>query len=118
MEVQRHLGLIGLLLLATYYVPATAVPSSQCQKQCGVVEIHYPFGIGKNCSLEWFFSVKCQVQDGISKPFIGEFELLDISLTRGSVRVLNYIASFCYNPSSGLLEKEGFGFNATNIRPQ
>ncbi|KAK3144241.1 hypothetical protein QOZ80_4AG0310470 [Eleusine coracana subsp. coracana] len=114
MEVLRYLGLIGFLLLAIYYVPATAIPSPQCQKQCGGVEIHYPFGIGKNCSLEWFFSVKCQVQDGISKPFIGEFELLDISLTRSTVRVLNYIASFCYNPSSGLMEKEGFGFNATN----
>ncbi|XP_062226172.1 putative wall-associated receptor kinase-like 16 [Phragmites australis] len=114
MKVVLQLGL-GLLLLATHYVPATSVPSPQCQKQCGDVEIHYPFGIGVNCSLEELFSVKCQVQDGISKPIFGEnFELLNISLANSTVRVLNQIATYCYNDTSGDMDSHYWGIKSKN----
>ncbi|GJN27030.1 hypothetical protein PR202_gb15008 [Eleusine coracana subsp. coracana] len=90
------------------HAPAIAIPSSECQRQCGNVEIHYPFGIGDNCSLERDFAVSCEVEDGISKPFIGDhFELLNISLTESTIRVLNFIASYCYNPSTGNMEPGG-----------
>ena len=45
-----QLVLVCLLLLwAAQDAPAVPVPSPQCQRQCGGVDIHYPFGIGDNC---------------------------------------------------------------------
>lgn len=91
---------LGLGLVHLYYCgSATAAPSSECQRQCGDVQIPYPFGIGKNCSLTGDFDVTCQPdQHGVSsKPFIGDRELLDISLSSSAVRVLNPITAYCYN---------------------
>ncbi|CAD6219715.1 unnamed protein product [Miscanthus lutarioriparius] len=97
MELVVQLGL-GLLLVAGHCIPATAAPSSACQMQCGDVKILYPFGIGKNCSVSGEFDVTCQPdKNGISKPFIGGHELLDISLTNSTIRVLNPITTYCYN---------------------
>ena len=108
MEVRCvQLGLVCLLLLlAAKNAPALAVPIPQCQRQCGSVDIHYPFGIGDNCSLSPGFNISCdKVQDGIPKPFIGDIELLNISLIHGTIRVLSYIVTSCYNSSSGLMEE-------------
>ncbi|TVU15214.1 hypothetical protein EJB05_38722, partial [Eragrostis curvula] len=88
------------VVLAAQHVPATAIPSPQCQTQCGDVEIHYPFGIGVNCSLSGF-NITCKVQDGTTpKPFIGDFELLNISLANSTIRVMGFIATNCYNTTS------------------
>ncbi|TVU15211.1 hypothetical protein EJB05_38719, partial [Eragrostis curvula] len=109
MEVRiLQLGLGLLLLLAAQHAPATAIPGPECQNKCGDVDIPYPFGIGVNCSLTEGFNISCHVQGGISKPFIGDFELLGISLTDSTVRVSNSILSYCYN-SSGQMEFGGFG---------
>jgi len=59
MEVVVMIGL-GLLLVTAYYTAATAIPSSKCQRQCGNVEIPYPFGIDTNCSMPGGFGVTCQ----------------------------------------------------------
>jgi len=99
---------LGLLLLAANYAPAIAIPSPQCQKQCGNVEIPYPFGIGVNCSLSVDFNISCQVQEGISKPFNGDFEVLNISLSDSTMRVLNYIVTYCYNATSNDMEVGGY----------
>ena len=100
MEVIVMLGL-GLLLVAANCTAATAVPSSECQRQCGNIEIPYPFGIGTNCSMAGGFGVTCQPdQNGFSKPFIGGRELLGISLTNSTIRVLNPITTYCYNDST------------------
>ncbi|TVU15209.1 hypothetical protein EJB05_38716, partial [Eragrostis curvula] len=109
MELVRilQLGLGLLLLLAAQHAPATAIPSPECQKKCGDVEIQYPFGIGVNCSLTQDFNVSCRVQDGISKPFMGVAELLNISLTGGTIRVLHRIPSYCYNTSTGVMDLRG-----------
>ncbi|KAK8448029.1 hypothetical protein SEVIR_8G202832v4 [Setaria viridis] len=105
MEVRfLQLGLGFLLLLAAKHDPALAVPSSQCQTQCGGVEIPYPFGIGDNCSLSSSFNVSCQIHDGVYKPFLGFVEVLNISLAQGTIRVLNQISTYCYNNSSGQME--------------
>ncbi|XP_048553079.1 putative wall-associated receptor kinase-like 16 [Triticum urartu] len=112
MQVFLQLGL-GLVLLASQYAPGTAVPSSGCRRQCGTVEIPYPFGIDPGCSLAEGFDLSCKVQDGVQKPFKGAFEVLDISLTEGTTRVLNYILGYCYNTSTGSMEYFGryAGFN-------
>jgi hypothetical protein len=80
------------------------------------VDIHYPFGIGDNCSLSISFNVSClDVQDGVYKPFIsgGTFELLNISLIHGTIRVMNSISTSCYN-SSSLMDDNLFGVNGSS----
>ncbi|XP_020188944.1 wall-associated receptor kinase 5-like [Aegilops tauschii subsp. strangulata] len=106
MQVLLQLGL-SLVLLAPQYTTTAAAPSSQCQRQCGNVDIPYPFGIGVNCSLSKRFTINCTVQDGIHKPFRGDFEVLDISLTHATIRMLNYILGFCYNTSTRSMESVG-----------
>ncbi|KAM0893311.1 hypothetical protein ACQ4PT_025187 [Festuca glaucescens] len=105
MQVLLQLGL-GLILIAAQYAPGTAVPSSQCRRQCGNVEIPYPFGIDQDCSLAGF-DIDCRLQDGVYKPFRGSFEVLNISLTNGTARVLANIMGYCYNNSTKTME--GFG---------
>ncbi|VAH52073.1 unnamed protein product [Triticum turgidum subsp. durum] len=112
MRMFLQLGL-GFVLLAAQYASGIVVPSSQCRRQCGNVEIPYPFGIDPGCSLTQGFQLSCKVQDGIPKPFRGAFEVLDISLTQGTTRVLNYILGYCYNTSTRSMEYFGRygGFN-------
>ncbi|XP_074562313.1 wall-associated receptor kinase 2-like, partial [Curcuma longa] len=112
-----------LLLLA---VALSAVPDDRCQTTCGDVEIPYPFGIGAigtNCSRNWEseeyicnrtetagtgancsmgggFNLTCYtMESGLKKPFYYNVEVLNISLVKGQVRMLNHISSACYNPN-------------------
>ncbi|CAO2043027.1 unnamed protein product [Urochloa humidicola] len=114
MEVRfLQLGIGLLLVLAAQHVPAVAVPDSKCQRQCGGVDIQYPFGIGDNCSLSTGFNVSCQeVYRGVYKPFLGNVELLNISLINGTIRELSPISTYCYN-SSGLMDAEVWSYNAS-----
>ncbi|CAN6195551.1 unnamed protein product [Urochloa humidicola] len=67
MAVVLELGLV-LLLVVPHCPAATALPSLECRRQCGDVEIRYPFGIGMNCSLAADLDVTCQPdQNGFSK---------------------------------------------------
>lgn len=105
MEVLLHLGLGLLLLVARHSASATFVPSSECKSQCGDVAIPYPFGMGMNCSLAGGFDVTCEAdKNGFSKPFIGGHELLNISLTNSTIRVLNPITHYCYNDTTSELD--------------
>ncbi|XP_047061551.1 wall-associated receptor kinase 5-like [Lolium rigidum] len=110
MAMFLQLGL-GLILLAAQYGPGAAVPSSECRRKCGNVDIPYPFGIDlkiPNCSLAEGFDLSCdEVQGGVSRPFRGAFEVLNISLTNSTVRVLNYIVGYCYNTSTKSMEQLG-----------
>ncbi|CAM0878397.1 unnamed protein product [Alopecurus aequalis] len=115
MQAFLQLGL-SLVLLAAQCAPGTAVPSSLCERRCGNVDIPYPFGIEPNCSLSRRFQLSCKVQaDGMFKPFNGAFEVLSISLTEGTTRVLNYIAGLCYNTANQSMEVfgRGFGYNGS-----
>ncbi|CAO2192369.1 unnamed protein product [Urochloa humidicola] len=108
-------GIVGLLLLlAAQDVVAIAVPGPQCQSQCGGIDIHFPFGIGDNCSRSPRFNVSCQeVQAGIYKPFLsGDFELLNMSLIHATIRELIPISTDCYNSLSGRMESHIQGHDA------
>lgn len=111
MKVLLQLGL-GLTLLATQYAPGTAAPGSQCRRKCGDVDIPYPFSIDPGCSLSRDFDIDCKVvQDVINKPFKNTLEVLNISLTNGTVRVLNNIKGYCYNPSTMSMDVLGMDVN-------
>ena len=106
MQALLQLGLC-LILLAAQYGPGSAFPSSHCRRQCGNVEIPYPFGIDPGCSLGDGFHLDCKVHDGKEKRFWTAFEVLDISLKQGTTRVLNFIVGYCYNTSTGSMEYFG-----------
>ncbi|KAF7107069.1 hypothetical protein CFC21_107750 [Triticum aestivum] len=113
MHVLLQLSLLGLILLGTQHASGAAGPSSNCRRRCGDVEIPYPFGIDPNipnCSLAEVFDLSCEVRDGAlkPKPFKAIFEVLDISLTHSTARVLNYIEAFCYNNSTRSMEHLGY----------
>ncbi|XVF71368.1 hypothetical protein PTKIN_Ptkin12aG0031700 [Pterospermum kingtungense] len=63
---------------ATVGVAALAKPN--CQSECGDVTIPYPFGIGDYCYITSDFFVHCNTTYGPPKPFIGNNEVLNISL--------------------------------------
>ncbi|KAJ1271883.1 hypothetical protein BS78_06G159800 [Paspalum vaginatum] len=113
-----QLMLVGLLvLLAAQGAPmaVVAIPSPECQRRCGGVDIPYPFGLDRNCSLPvGGFNVSCQQGlDGAYRPFIGpNLELLNISLVHGTARVLNHISTYCYNSSSRSMHWSTWNFNA------
>ncbi|KAG6467873.1 putative wall-associated receptor kinase-like 16 [Zingiber officinale] len=96
-----------LLLLAV----ASAEPDGRCLTKCGDVEIPYPFGIGHNCSLAEGFSLICNTVGGLKKPFYGNVEVLNISLTMGQVRMLNHISSACYYPNHSFVSPSEWTLN-------
>jgi hypothetical protein len=117
LSVHLAVAVALLLLLAAKRTPAVAVPSPQCQRQCGGVDIVFPFGIGDNCSLSAGFNVSCQevqVQGGVVyRPFLGNVELLNISLIHGTIRELNHISTYCYDSSSSSMELSTWCFDAS-----
>ncbi|KAF0892643.1 hypothetical protein E2562_017623 [Oryza meyeriana var. granulata] len=75
---------------------------AQCpDTKCGGVDIPYPFSIGPGSCAMTGFELDCNN----SRPFLGDFEVLSISLQRAQLRVLNRISSFCYNSASQVMEE-------------
>lgn len=74
----------------------------ECQRTCGGVYIPYPFGLGPaHCSLSPAFNLDCKdTGNGVFKPSYATVEVLNISLQRGQVRVMNYISWYCYNSTA------------------
>ncbi|XP_037445689.1 wall-associated receptor kinase 3-like [Triticum dicoccoides] len=114
MQTLLHLGL-ALALLAAQYAHGTAVPGSECRRRCGGVDIPYPFGIDPGCSFGEDFDINCKVQDGIRKPFKYTLEVLSISLTKSTARVLNNIMGYCYNNSTANMEEFGNSMDTSKI---
>ncbi|KAG6482957.1 wall-associated receptor kinase 5-like [Zingiber officinale] len=98
--------LVVLLLLLVAGVPAASgerpqLPASECPTSCGDVEIPYPFGIGRNCSIGLNYTVNClENADGHDRPFIGGAEIIEIMLAQGKGRVYNTISWNCYDDRS------------------
>uniref|UniRef100_A0A0E0DD41 Wall-associated receptor kinase galacturonan-binding domain-containing protein n=1 Tax=Oryza meridionalis TaxID=40149 RepID=A0A0E0DD41_9ORYZ len=105
-----HRGRTMLCLAAIAFVSEllTGGTKAQCpDTKCGGVDIPYPFSIGPGSCAMAGFELDCID----SRPFLGDFEVLNISLHLSELRVLNKISSFCYNPASKLMEQNRFESN-------
>ncbi|XP_020084294.1 putative wall-associated receptor kinase-like 16 [Ananas comosus] len=104
----------GLLLfqLQALQLTSTSVALPGCLEQCGDVEIPYPFGIGRNCSMKGF-TLNCTFSNGTYKPFLNNIEFLNISLSLGRARVTNTVSTQCYNATNGNVTYDNWHKNLT-----
>ncbi|XP_022734159.1 wall-associated receptor kinase-like 1 [Durio zibethinus] len=96
--------LVILLLLQPWLITeAITLPKSpkmakpNCTDRCGNVNIPYPFGVEDGCFFNESFRVTCnKTIDGGRKPFISSInlELLNVSFSFGTARVLNPVTKF------------------------
>ncbi|CAO2150228.1 unnamed protein product [Urochloa humidicola] len=107
--VSPHLA----LLLAAAAVPSMAQSQvsdarPSCPSTCGDVEIPYPFGISNSCSLPGSddFTIRCDESTGKPKPYVGNIEIVNISLETGEMRVYTAVSYICYN-STDTVESRG-----------
>ncbi|XP_052152954.1 wall-associated receptor kinase 2-like [Oryza glaberrima] len=100
-----HRGRIMLWLAIAFASELlTGGAKAECpDTKCGGVDIPYPFSIfgQDSCAAMSHFKLHCND----SRPFLGAFEVLNISLQLGQLRVLNRISSFCYNTTSQEMEQ-------------
>ncbi|KVI08458.1 Wall-associated receptor kinase galacturonan-binding domain-containing protein [Cynara cardunculus var. scolymus] len=88
------------MILLALTTSSTAVPyyaKRGCNDTCGQVRIPYPFGIGKNCSVNRWYTVDCNS----STPYLSalnDLEVLHINLDNQTVTVNVSMISDCQNP--------------------
>nr|DAD42618.1 TPA_asm: hypothetical protein HUJ06_000848 [Nelumbo nucifera] len=105
------MALAGMLLLQLllWWPPTTAISISSsssvpmvkphCKGKCGNVTVPYPFGLDDDpisCYREGF-KLNCSTTLDPPQLYIGNIEVLEISLLPAQLRVLNYIGYDCYN---------------------
>lgn len=102
---------VGLVIAALQAGVGALVPPGNCTRECGGVEIPYPFGIEDGCQIaearpQAGFKLACRDDQGGrgKRLYYANQEVLDISLQHGQVRWLNNITSYCYNTITGLME--------------
>ncbi|XP_044445910.1 wall-associated receptor kinase 2-like [Triticum aestivum] len=105
-----RLAFIIALLKATS-VGALAPPPRSCTRECGGVEIPYPFGIDvelgcQASDVRQGFKLACRDSGSGRGRRLHYYnnELLDISLDKGQVRWLNNISSYCYDAATGAMK--------------
>ncbi|KAF9613930.1 hypothetical protein IFM89_013177 [Coptis chinensis] len=101
MTIELILFLLSLLEFASADPTIETQTLPDCPSKCGDIDIPYPFGLGKNCSVEEWADIKCNTTFQPPKPFIGDLEVLQFLKTE--VLIKNYIASSCYNQTGGLI---------------
>nr|CAD1824741.1 unnamed protein product [Ananas comosus var. bracteatus] len=79
-----------LFHLLALQLTSASVALPGCLERCGHVEIPYPFGIGRACSMEGF-TLNCTFSNGTYKPFLTNVEFLNISLSSGLARITNTV---------------------------
>ncbi|KAF5198554.1 Wall-associated receptor kinase [Thalictrum thalictroides] len=74
-----------------------------CQSKCGDITIPYPFGVGRNCSIDAWADINCNTTFNPPKAFIGNLEVVQFS--QAEVRIKNFVATTCYNQSGALVQQ-------------
>jgi hypothetical protein len=122
--MQMLLPLIAtLLIVSTCQQPAAASPAAACQRQCGGVDIPYPFGIGRGCYLDTAgdraFEIACHHHGSgdVPKLVVDGFEVLGVDPRRGKMRVRSPVSSWCYDGASRSMGGQStWSFNSTALR--
>ncbi|KAL1353196.1 hypothetical protein HN51_017140 [Arachis hypogaea] len=103
---------LKVMMLIVALVPLGVVAANRdhnqaldgCRRECGGVQIPYPFGIGKskttgeNCSMDEPFELTCEEQDSILKS--GDFQVTSINITKGQVEMMAPVSKSCRDTSS------------------
>ncbi|PIA65002.1 hypothetical protein AQUCO_00100460v1 [Aquilegia coerulea] len=99
------LSWLMLVLLESAATPNHTETLPGCQAKCGNINIPYPFGIGRNCSINFWANIDCNTTFHPPRPFFADniFEVIQIS--ESEVRIKNIVASTCYNQSGGLVSR-------------
>lgn len=69
---------------------------SNCSRQCGHVEIPYPFGMSENCYLNSHFYIKCNNSTGTA-VFGKNINVVNISVENHEMTIRWSVARDCYN---------------------
>ena len=107
------MGFLGILVQVTWVAvmlselaaAAIAFPIAKphCPDKCGDVEIPYPFGLTKGCSIDKNFLVNCTNSFGQTQPILGDLTVTNFSF-EGQANVLMYVAKDCYK--HGVLDQD------------
>ncbi|KAK2971251.1 hypothetical protein RJ640_014259 [Escallonia rubra] len=122
MVIHWVLRFLLALWLAKASAEAASVAKPGCQDTCANITIPYPFGVGLNCAADETFLVTCNTSFNPPRAFVPSInlELLDVSLSRGTIRVNNpVIAADCpgwYNDPNVNLTGSPFTFSDTYNR--
>ncbi|KAL1559098.1 non-specific serine/threonine protein kinase [Salvia divinorum] len=88
----------------------SSIARNGCQDQCGKLSIPFPFGIGRNCSLEPSFEVECDTSANPPKAYLSVLKAEITQLNLSQVRVDYPTFGFaCYNwsdPQRKLIKTE------------
>uniref|UniRef100_A0A7N2LJT1 Protein kinase domain-containing protein n=1 Tax=Quercus lobata TaxID=97700 RepID=A0A7N2LJT1_QUELO len=108
------MGFLGILVQVTWVAvmlselaaAAIAFPIAlpNCPDKCGDVEIPYPFGLRKGCSIDQNFLINCTNSFGPTQPILlGDLTVTNFSL-EGQANILMYMAKDCYK--HGVLDSD------------
>jgi hypothetical protein len=77
--------------------PLPTSPRPDCPDRCGDVIIPYPYGIGEQCCWHGQYDISCNHTFNPPRPYLGNSEVVDISVESGEIRVLALVSSLCYS---------------------
>ena len=104
-----RISLIGLIISPVLVIAASlAKPADGCPNKCGDVEIPYPFGLSKDCSLNEDFLITCDKKEAKT----GNLIIKKISIEAHDLRVLQFVARDCYNQNGDSVKGNKARLNA------
>ncbi|KAF8405747.1 hypothetical protein HHK36_007824 [Tetracentron sinense] len=119
-KLQVVLQIIWLLWLtkASAATPPPSLAKPGCEDRCGNISIPYPFGIGDGCYQNVSFKITC---NNLTTPILttstSNLEVLEISLSRSTVRVNSPVSTNC-NPTDLFIGNLPDSFEVRSMSPR